>query len=248
MEGMRSLARSAVKEMFRLCFPPSCMGCGKHVADAGTVCGACWSGLRFIERPYCAVLGVPFNHDLGDSILSAEAIADPPPYRRARAVAVHDGVPKRMAHGLKYSDRTDLAPWMAGWMARAGQELIGECDLIVPVPLHPRRLWMRRFNQSAELARAISNRTGKPFEPEALRRIKRTQQQVGLGAQERARNVRGAFRVPEREEIKVRGRSVLLVDDVYTTGATVKAATRALLKGGAGAVDVLTFSRVLPGN
>lgn len=248
MDGMRVIVRSATMRISKALFPPLCAGCRREVSQPGTVCGVCWSKLRFIERPYCSVLGIPFSHDLGDAFLSAEAIADPPPFRRARAVAVHDGVPKQMAHGLKYNDRTDLAPWMAAWMVRAGRDLVDACDVIVPVPLHAARFWSRRFNQSAELARAIARQTGKPFEPDALKRIRKTQQQVGLGASERAKNVRGAFRVPEAQQIHVAGRSVLLIDDVYTTGATVKAATRALLRGGASAVDVLTFSRVLPGN
>ena len=113
------------------------------------------------------------------------------------------------------------------------------------MPLHARRFWLRRFNQSAELARHLSGISGKPFEPGALKRVKPTRQQVGLGAAERAVNVRGAFKVPENRDIRVRGRRVLLIDDVYTTGATVKAATRALLRGGASSVDVLTFARVL---
>jgi ComF family protein len=216
-------------------------------AAPGTLCGKCWSGLRFIEKPYCAVMGTPFAHDLGEGALSAEAIADPPPFRRARAAVIHDGVPRHMVHGLKYRDRTDLAPWMARWMLRAASELAAECDVVVPVPLHPRRFWTRRFNQAAELARFIARESEKPFAPEALARVKRTRQQVGLNSNERAANVRGAFRVPEGREIDVAGRTVLLVDDVYTTGATIKAASRALLRAKAAAVDVVTFGRVLSG-
>ncbi len=209
------------------------------------MCGACWSRVRFIEKPCCPVLGIPFSHDLGAEILSAEAIADPPPFRRARSVAAHEGVIRDMVHRLKYNDRTDLGPWMARWMLRAGRELLNDCDIIVPVPLHARRFWLRRFNQSAELARHLASLSGKTFDPDALKRIKQTRQQVGLGANERTANVRGAFKVPETQAIKVRGRNVLLIDDVYTTGATVKAASRALLRGGASSVDILTFGRVL---
>lgn len=241
----RKLAGQLAGQVAALLFPPQCAGCGCQVAEPGTLCGRCWSRLRFIERPYCAVMGTPFSHDLGDNFLSAEAIADPPPFRRARAAVFHDGVPKRMVVGLKYHDQTNLAPWMARWMWRAGSELVADCDIIVPVPLHALRFWSRRFNQSAELARVVASLGNKPFEPEALRRVKRTRQQVGLVATERQRNVSGAFRVPAEHEIKVAGRHVLLIDDVYTTGATVKAATRALMRAHAASVDVLTFSRVL---
>ncbi len=241
----RGLARAATNQLFGLLFPPVCCGCDRQVAEPGSLCGSCWAKVRFIERPYCPVLGTPFSHDLGAEILSAEAIADPPPFRRARAVAVHEDVIRDMVHRLKYNDSTDLGPWMARWMMRAGSELIADCDIIVPVPLHARRFWFRRFNQSAELARHLSRLSGKPFDPDALKRVKPTRQQVGLGLNERVTNVRGAFKVPDREDIKVRGRNVLLIDDVYTTGATVKAASRALLRSGAASVDILTFGRVL---
>ncbi|PYE88983.1 ComF family protein [Phyllobacterium leguminum] len=241
----RKVAGHLAGQVAGLLFPPQCAGCHRAVADPGTLCGQCWSRLRFIERPYCTVMGTPFSHDLGENFLSAEAIADPPPFRRARAAVIHDGVPKRMVVWLKYHDQTNLAPWMARWILRAGSELIADSDVIVPVPLHPFRFWSRRFNQAAELARALARLADKPFEPEALRRVKRTRQQVGLAASERQRNVSGAFRVPPEHEIKISGRNVLLIDDVYTTGATVKAATRALLRAHAASVDVLTFSRVL---
>ncbi|MBA8881613.1 ComF family protein [Phyllobacterium myrsinacearum] len=245
METARAFARIMTNRLFMLLFPPTCAECQSLVSQPGSLCAACWSKVRFIEKPYCPVLGIPFSHDLGADILSAEAIADPPPFHRARSVAVYEGAISTMVHRLKYSDRTDLGPWMAGWMARAGSELLAECDVIVPVPLHMRRFWFRRFNQSAELARHLGRISGKPFEPGALKRIKPTRQQVGLGHNERTANVRGAFKVLESQDIKVRGRNVLLIDDVYTTGATVKAATRALLRGGASRVDVLTFGRVL---
>jgi ComF family protein len=133
-------------------------------------------------------------------------------------------------------------------MLRAGSDIIADADMVVPVPLHWRRFFSRRFNQSAELARAVASLTGKRFEPSAVRRVKVTRQQVGLGQREREDNVRGAFRVPSEAEIHVTGRHVLLVDDVYTTGATVSAVTRALKKAGAASVDVLTFARVIPGD
>ncbi|MEK1886782.1 MAG: ComF family protein [Phyllobacterium sp.] len=239
------LARSIMRQISGLLFPPVCSGCERLVAEPGSLCGSCWSNVRFIEKPYCPVLGTPFSHDLGSEIVSAEAIADPPPFGRARSVAVHEGVIAEMVHRLKYNDRTDLGPWMARWMLRAGVELLDGCDIIVPVPLHARRFWFRRFNQSAELARHLARTGGKAFDPDALRRVKPTKQQVGLGMNARRLNMSDAFKVPEAQEIKVKGRSVLLIDDVYTTGATVKAASRALLRGGASRVDVLTFSRAL---
>lgn len=248
MADIKGLSRTALKWPARLLFPPVCAGCRRHVSQPGVLCAECWPKLRLIERPWCPVMGTPFVHDMGAGFLSAEAIADPPPFDRARAAVAYSGVARRMVQGLKYQDRTDLAPWMARWMLRAGAELVAEADVIVPVPLHWRRFFRRKFNQSAELGRALSNLSGVPFSPAAVRRVKLTRQQVGLERHEREQNVRAAFRVPAEAEIEIAGRRVLLIDDVYTTGATVRAVTKALKKGGAGAVDVLTFARVLPGD
>ncbi len=248
MADIKGLSRIALNWPARLLFPPVCAGCRRHVAQPGVLCAECWPKLRFLERPWCPVMGTPFIHDMGAGFLSAEAIADPPPFERARAAVAYSGIARQMVAGLKYHDRTDLAPRMARWMMRADAELVAEAQAIVPVPLHWRRFLRRQFNQSAELARALSDLSGVPFEPGAVRRVKQTRQQVGLERQEREQNVRTAFRVPAEAEMRIAGRRVLLIDDVYTTGATVRAVTKALKKGGAGAVDVLTFARVLPGD
>jgi len=255
-DPVRKIKSIAVKDMAwqalgwpaRILFAPVCAGCRRHVSQPGALCGACWPKLRLLEKPWCPVMGTPFTHDMGEGFLSAEAIADPPPFERARAAVVYSGVARQMVQGLKYQDRADLAPWMARWMMRAGAELIGEADVVVPVPLHWRRFLRRKFNQSAELARAVSKLSGLPFSPAAVRRVKLTRQQVGLERHEREENVRAAFRVPAEAEIEIAGRRVLVIDDVFTTGATVRAVAKALKKGGAGAVDVLTFARVLPGD
>lgn len=245
---IKAFARGITALSVGLFFPPVCLDCRRRVVEPGALCGACWPKLRFLERPWCPVMGTPFSHDFGEGFLSAEAIANPPPFERARAAVVYSGVARHMVQGLKYSDRTDLARWMAGWMARAGGDLIAEADVIVPVPLHWTRFLRRRFNQSAELARVIASRSSRKFAPLALKRVKATRQQVGLALAERQNNVQAAFKVPLEHDIEVAGRRVLLVDDVYTTGSTVMAATKALKKAGASAVDVLTFARVLPGD
>lgn len=246
MRYVGRMARSALTYSAGLLFPPVCAGCRRHVSQPGALCSVCWSRLTFLERPWCGVMGTPFLHDMGEGFLSAEAIANPPPFERARAAVAYDGVARQMVQSLKYADRTDLAPWMARWMMRAGAELIADAEVVVPVPLHWRRFFTRRFNQSAELARAIAALSDRPFEPTAMQRVKVTRQQVGLGLSERQDNVRAAFRVPPKYDHAVRGRRILLVDDVYTTGATVFSAVKALKKSGAAAVDVLTFARVMP--
>jgi ComF family protein len=241
MTAIATLARAIVD----MALPPQCLACEVPVGGHGALCARCWSKTRLIEKPYCARLGTPFSHEIGPGAVSAEAIADPPPFERCRAVAAFDDVARSLVHGLKYRDRLELASWMAGWMRRAGSEVVAEADVIVPVPLHRRRLWWRRYNQSMMLADGVGRRAGKPVSPSTLERIRATEQQVGLTADQRDRNVRGAFRVPAGKKGAVDGRRVLLVDDVYTTGATVKAATRALLRAGASAVDVLVFARVV---
>jgi ComF family protein len=240
-----ALARRVADGVVNTTLPPQCLACHTPVAAAGSLCAACWSHLRLIEKPLCERLGTPFSYDLGPGALSAEAIADPPPFDRCRAVAAFDDIARNLVHALKYRDRLELAAWMAGWMARAGSELAAVADVVVPVPLHRWRLWWRRYNQSALLAGNVAGRVGKPLYANALTRIRATPQQVGLSANERDRNVRGAFRVPAERKAEIAGRRVLLVDDVYTTGATARAATRALLRAGASAVDVLVFARVV---
>jgi ComF family protein len=226
-------------------YPPVCAGCGRFAMRDGAVCPACWQTIRFIERPYCEVLGTPFSHDLGLGILSAEAIANPPVFDRLRAVAAHDGICQTLVHRLKYNDRLEAAPLMARWMARAGGEHVMAADVIVPVPLHRTRLFARRFNQSAELGRHLAALAGKPFNPVDLIRIRCTAHQVGLGERAREDNVRGAFAVTQPGRMAFAGRRILLVDDVYTTGATVSAASRALRKAGAADITVLVFSMAL---
>jgi ComF family protein len=230
----------------KLLFPPICLGCQSQVAEPGALCGTCWANLRLIERPFCPVMGTPFRQDHGDGVLSAEAIANPPSFARLRSAAIHTGLARRLVGDLKYRDRTDLAPWMARWMLRAGSEILGESDLVVAVPLHRRRFFQRRYNQSAELARSLSALTGLVFEPDLVHRTRPTSQQVGLHARQRQDNVRGAFSVDAKGKAKLKGKRVLLIDDVYTTGATVSSVSRVLRRNGAASVDVLTFSRVLP--
>ena len=224
--------------------PALCPACREQVGDSG-LCASCWSKLSLIAPPYCERLGIPFAYDPGPGVLSMQAISDPPAYHRARAAVRYDDIARALVHALKYGDRIDLAPTMGRWVARAGRELLKDADAIVPVPLHWRRLWARRFNQSALLAQAISRETGVAVADTALRRVKATAQQVGLTQSERAQNVQGAFRVPPDRKAQVAGRRVVLVDDVLTSGATSDACARALLRAGARNVDLVVFARVV---
>jgi ComF family protein len=236
--------RATLRLGLNVALPPLCPACRTLVHDSG-LCAECWSKLAFIAPPYCPRLGIPFVYDPGPGILSMQAIADPPSFHRARAAVRYDDVARQLVHAFKYGDRLDLAPTLGRWMARAGHELTAEADALVPVPLHWRRLWQRRFNQSAALAKEISGASQVPIAHQVLKRVKATAQQVGLSRTQRAENVQGAFRVPSEARGNVKGRRFILVDDVLTSGATLDACARALLRAGAAQVDALVFARVV---
>jgi len=248
LRGALGACRSAWTHAARLALdialPTLCVACREPVAGEG-VCAGCWAKLSFIAPPLCPRLGIPFVYDPGPGLLSMEAIANPPAYQRARAAVRYDDVARTLVHALKYQDRTDLAPAMGRWMARAGEELLSQADVLVPVPLHWRRGWSRRYNQSGALARVLEKQTGVPVARNALRRIRPTQQQIGLSRSQRAANVQGAFKVLPDEAHEIQGRRVVLVDDVLTSGATTDACARALLRARAAQVDVLVFARVV---
>lgn len=222
--------------------PPSCVGCQARVLAHDTLCPSCWRDIDFIRAPLCDRLGIPLPYDMGGVMISAAAVADPPDFDRARAVALYNGLMRRLIHDLKYKDALHARRLFGRWLMVAGSELIGGCDVIAAVPLARSRLISRRFNQAQILANEIARLSGKLTAPLALVRTKRTRQQVGLSHTERQRNVAGAFLVPGGQESRIAGKAVLLVDDVITTGATASAAARALKKAGASRVDVLALA------
>jgi len=201
--------------------------------------------MGFIERPYCERLGTPFVSEEGGALLSPAAIADPPAYERARAAARYGDVARELVHFLKYGDRLDLAWPLGQWMARAGAELLSDADALVPVPLHWTRLLQRRFNQSAMLAQTIGAAARVAVADHIIVRSRATRPQYGLARSERARNVQGAFEVAKSARVDVKGRKLILVDDVLTSGATVDACARSLRRAGASRVDVLVLARVV---
>jgi ComF family protein len=249
LHGARALKKAGGFAL-DLLYPPSCLACRRAISEHGGLCPECWGAMRFIERPFCERLGTPFEADLaaGESgrTISPAAFADPPVFQRARAVARYeDGPARQLVHRLKYGDRSELAGPMGRWMARAGAELLSDSDLLVPIPLHWTRLARRRFNQAAALARAIESVSAVPVETELLIRIKPTPPQVGLSRRLRAKNIQGAFDITAARRIEAEGRRIVLVDDVMTSGATLNAAARVLLRAGARRVDALVFARVV---
>lgn len=240
----RRAGRAAVRRVVDLVLPPRCIGCGALVDAPGALCGTCWRGIDFITQPFCARCGLPFGHDAGEGAICGECARNPPPYERARAAAVYDDASRALILAFKHADRTDAAKALGGWLARAGADILGDADAIVPVPLHRRRLLARRYNQSALLAQALSRATGVPCIVDGMVRTRATPSQGRMDRTRRERNVRGAFAIRKSRAAALKGRHVVLVDDVLTTGATVSSCTRALLRGGAARVSVLALARV----
>jgi ComF family protein len=231
-------------------YPPLCAACRAPVSEPHALCATCWQTIGFLEGPMCSVCGLPFELDPGADTICGACHANPPPFDRARSVMRYDDASKKPILALKRADRLDLVLPFARWLERTGKPLIEESDVVVPVPLHWTRLWKRRYNQSALLAKRLAR--GKPLALSALKRIRATPSQGEMvSAKARRRNVRGAFTVEAKYHTLFAGKSVLLIDDVLTTGATVAACARALKRAGAARVFVLTLARVvrpLPGD
>lgn len=227
-----------------LIVPPVCAACRGALSSHHTLCAACWRDVGFIRAPLCDRLGIPLPFDTGGPTVSAAALADPPDYDRARAATYFAGTAQRLVHGFKYSDRQELRVLLGAWMQAAGHDLLNDAHLIVPVPMNRRRLFWRTFNQAAILGHEIGRRTGLPVSVSALRRRRATMPQVGLTRAQRRVNMEGAFGVAKRKRHLIDGHNILLIDDVITTGATINACARVLLRAGAARVDVLTVAMV----
>lgn len=239
--------RVAGRRVLDQLFPPSCMVCGAAVSEPDGLCVGCWRQLVPISAPFCPVLGLPFVVDPGPGALSAQALAEPPPYGRARSAFVYSEMSGKLVSQLKYGDRPELARFAARAMLGAGKELLADNPVLVPVPLHGSRQWQRRYNQSSELARTMARLSGLDYSPLLVRRTQRTPPQVGLNTAQRRRNVAGAFGVDPAQAGQWAGRRIILIDDVITTGATIGALALGLKKAGFGQIDVISFARVVFG-
>jgi ComF family protein len=222
------------------------MACRTRLSDPHSLCASCWSAISFIDGPACARCGMPFDIDPGGDTICGPCHAKPHDFDRAVALFRYDDASKPLILTFKHGDRLDQAPAFARWLERSGRRLLAGTDLIVPVPLHRSRLWKRRYNQAAVLAEGIARLCARPHDPLVLERKRRTASQGEMpSAKARRRNVLGAFRVRPAKVERVKARSILLVDDVFTTGATLDACARALKRAGAAQVDALTLARVV---
>ena len=234
-------------------YPPRCRGCGEifQGPDSDYFCPLCWKKIELVARPMCSLCGLPFPHASGDDHICGLCLARPPHFTRAWAWACYpreeaEEHPLRQAvQKFKYGRKVSLGKPFGRLMARGCVEFLRDCDadVILPVPLHPRRLRWRGFNQALLLGRQLSRAYGIPADPFMLLRVKETPPQTQLNEEERRRNVRGAFALAADRSAE--GKNILLVDDVYTSGATVNECSRALRRAGASNVYVLTLARAM---
>lgn len=239
MQLVKAISHSALN----LLFPPQCLACEARVSAHGALCSECWNAMTFLTEPLCTACGVPFEFGLGDEALCSECIRARPVFSQSRAAFRYDAASKKLIKSLKYHDNTMLAPILARWMLQAGSPLVAASDVIIPVPLHRTRFIQRRYNQAALLAQAMARITHQPCLQDGLIRTRKTPTQTGLSRKMRAANVEGAFGVNARHFTQLRSANVLLVDDVYTTGATLSACTLALHEAGVRQVRALTLAR-----
>ncbi|HYE26756.1 MAG TPA: ComF family protein [Allosphingosinicella sp.] len=243
MSAPAAAARAVLRPLLDFALPPRCPACGAIVGEPHRFCLACWRALAFLGEPCCARCGLPFAFGSGEGAECGRCLAEPPPFDRLRAAVAYGEVSRRVALKLKYSGRPGLAATLAHFMLR---HLEGDAEaLLVPVPLHRWRIWKRGYNQAALIASALSGLGGVPAALDLLRRTRATPPLRGLGRRERALAVRGAFALAPGARPRLAGRRLILVDDVYTSGATAAACARVLKRAGADSVEVLCWARVV---
>ncbi len=246
MDALRAL-RSAATTVLDFAVPLRCHGCGTIVSQRAGFCPPCWAKLPFLAGPACVQCALPFEVQVPDGTRCGQCLAKPPPWSRAAALWLFDGTARDAVHALKYNDRTDMSEQLAQLVARAGKHVLSPDVVIVPVPLHRWRMAKRTFNQSALLASALAKQCGGCVNLLALERQRATVPQMGLDRTARAQNVKKAFRLNPKHATALSGQTVVLIDDVYTTGATLEACAQVLLRGGTKDVRILTLARVVPG-
>ncbi len=237
----KSLKR-LLSEVLDFLFPPICLSCSKHVGEWGQFCNTCWSNLVFIEKPLCKQCGSPFDFKIEDDTLCGKCIQTKPHYDRVRSIFLYNDVSKKIILNLKSYDSTHLALYMAKYIKKAPDDLLSNADIIAPVPLHWKRLLKRKFNQSSLILQHLDIDADKKYY-DLLYRKKNTPIQGNMNEEKRIENTKSAFRVTEAYLSAIKGKNILLIDDVFTTGATINECAKTLKKQGAKEVWCLSFAR-----
>ena len=227
-------------------FPQRCLCCGKVIHSDDSLCVDCFERINFITAPFCKHCGSPLysENDLSDELYCVSCLNHKDAFRFCRSAILYNDGSKKLLLDFKFSDRTENRKLLAKWLFLAGKDIFSAgVDLLIPIPLHYTRLLKRKYNQSAILAKELSTLTNIPVEYKSLKKIKRTLPQVLCNGKQRQKNVKNAFKVANTERIK--NKRIVLIDDVYTTGATMKECTKVLLNAGAKSVDVLTVAKVV---
>ena len=244
--NVQQMIRKAGRVVLDTILPPLCLKCREPVSQPHAICGACWREIRFLSAPQCVQCGLPFPHALGVDTKCAACLSRPPSFGWLRSAVAYDDGSRDLVLGFKHADRLEVTPLFARWLFSAARERLGEVDVLVPVPLHWKRMVLRRYNQATELAREVGKLSGIPIDASVLVRLKATVSQGEMtSARARLKNVARAFTVMDKCGKRVRGKNVVLVDDVLTTGATVNACCKTLLRSGARSVSVVTLARVV---
>ncbi len=244
MEQVKTKVKQIAMMAVDTLLPPRCVVSGEAVDQQGMLAPSIWADLDFISDPFCGCCGVPFDYTVEEGLHCTECLDHPPLYHSARAPLKYNDASRDIILGFKHADKTLAVKAFTPWLTRAGAQMLAEADALIPVPLHYTRLVRRRYNQAVLIANEISMATDLPVLSHVLKRIRATPSQGHLSPTERRKNVRAAFAVPEKYKAQVKGKNLILIDDVFTTGATAEECTKALKKAGAARVDVLTLARV----
>lgn len=239
------MSRLTIPSLIDMILPPRCVHCGDMASVAHKLCGPCWKKIQFITAPHCRICGWPFAFHQEQSMICGACSRQPPLFTQGRSAFHYDDGSRRMIIQFKHHDGTYLAPAFADFMHQAAPDLLATTDVLIPIPLHRWRLFRRQYNQAALLVHELKKRTQIPALYNILQRHKSTISQKGLSKQARAENVRDVFVVPVPKRPLLQGKVITLVDDVWTTGATLTAGCRALLSSGVKEVRVLTLARVI---
>ena len=243
MRRLYTYTQTVIKEGADLILPPRCPLSGEMVDSQGMISAKAWGELDFIAEPYCQICGIPFDFESGNTCM--DCLDNPAPFISARSALIYNDASRDLILGFKHGDKTHMVRSFVPWLQKSGANMLEGADYIIPVPLHRWRLLARRYNQAALMGEALSCTLGIEHLPMALQRTRSTPSQGHLGTDERAKNVKKAFAVNEKYKDLLKDKKVILIDDVYTTGATVKECSRVLIKFGVREVHILTLARVL---